>query len=98
MSKVDSLFMEGGAPCHTAQATQDWFRKNGTNKLQWPSQPLDMNPIEHLWGILNRNLRKMNRKPSSKAKLLGLSRQTWEEIPQDDIRQIIIGMPRRFAR
>ena len=54
-----------------------------------------MNPIEHLWGILNRNLRKKNRKPSSKAKLLGLLCQTWEEIPQDDICQLIIGMPRR---
>ena len=52
-----------------------------------------MNPIEHLWGILNRNLRKKYRKPSIKAELIGLLRQTWEEIPQDDIRQLITGMP-----
>ena len=87
--------MEDGAPCHTTQATQDWCRKNEINKIRRLSQPPDMNPIEHFWGILNRNLRKKNRKPSSKDELLGLLRQTWQEISQDDICQIITGMPRR---
>ena len=88
MSKVDSLFMEDRAPYHTApyhtsQVMQDWFKQNGINKLPWQSQSPDMNTIEHLWGILNQNLRKKNRKPSSKADLLGLLGQTWEEILQD---------------
>ena len=52
-----------------------------------------MNPIEHLWGILNQSLRKKKREPSSKAELLGLLHQTWEKIPQDDIRQLVTGMP-----
>lgn len=95
MSKVDSLFMEDGAPCHTAQATQHWLRQNGINKLPWPSQSPDINPIEHLWGILDRKLCKKNRKPSSKPKLLVLLRETWQEIPQDDIRELIASMPRR---
>ena len=38
MSKVNSLYMEDGAPCHTAQATQDWFRQKEINKLLWPNQ------------------------------------------------------------
>lgn len=83
MSKVDSLFMEDGAPCHTAQATQHWLRQNGINKLPWPLN------------ILDRKLRKKNRKPSSKPELLGLLRETWQEIPQDDIRELIASMPRR---
>ena len=48
-----------------------------------------MNPIEHLRGILGRNLRKKKRKPFSKPELLALLRQTWQEIPKDDIRQLI---------
>ena len=95
MNKFESLFMEDGAPCHSAKATQNWLSQNGINKLPWPSQSPDMNPIENLWGILDRNLRKKKMKPSIKPELFALLRQTWQKIPQDDIRQLINAMPRR---
>ena len=88
MNKVNPLLMEDGAPCH-------WLSQNGINKFPWPSQSRDMNPIENLWGILDRNVRKKKRKPSSQLELLALLRQTWQEIPQDDIRQLINAIPRR---
>ena len=75
------LFIEDGASCHSARATQHWLSQNGINKLPWPSQSPDMNPFENLRGILDRNLRKKKRKPSSKPELLALLRQTWQEIP-----------------
>ena len=95
MNKVNSLFMEDGVPCHSARATQLWLSRNEKNKLTWSSQSPNMNPIENLWSILDRNLRKKKMKPSSKPELLALLRQTWQEIPQDDIRQLINGLPRR---
>ena len=54
-----------------------------------------MNPIKNIWGILDWNLRKKKIKPSTKPELLALLHQTWQEIPQDDIRQLINAMPRR---
>ena len=53
--------------------------------------------IENLWDILDRNLRKKKIKPSTKPELLALLRQTWQEIPQDVIRQRInaLALPRR---
>ena len=90
MNKVISLFMEDGASCHYARATQHWLSQNGINKLPWPSQSPDMNPTENLRGILDWNLRKKKRKPSSKPEPLALLRQTWQEIPQDNIRQLTL--------
>ena len=54
-----------------------------------------MNPIEILWDILDRNLSKKKIKPSTKSELLGILRQTWQEILQDDIPQLINAMPSR---
>ena len=93
MSKNDFLFMEDGAPCHTAQATQNWLRQNGIRKLPWPSQSPDMNPIEGLWRIQDRQLCKKNRKPSSKPKIVRLLWEIWQDIPQGDILELITSMP-----
>ena len=45
--------------------------------------------------LLDRSLRKKKQKPSNKLELLGLLRETWQEISQDDIRKLISSMPRR---
>ena len=34
---------------HTTRATKEWFTKKHTNVTEWPSQSLDLNPIEKLW-------------------------------------------------
>ena len=75
INKDDTLFMEDGAPCHTARVIQIWLNENGITKLPWPSQSPDMNPIEHLWCLINRSLRK--KKPSNRLELLGLLRETF---------------------
>ena len=85
--------MEDGVPCHTARATQLWLSESGITKLSWPSQSPDMNPIEHLWGLLDRSLRKKKQKPSIRLELLVLLRETWQEISEDDIRKLISSMP-----
>ena len=96
LRRRSTLFMQDGAPCHTAKKTKDWLANKGIKCLPWPSQSPDMNPIENLWAILDRALRKKPTKPSSKEDLINCLRSTWAEIPQETIAKLVKTMPERL--
>ena len=75
--------------------TNKWQERNGIKRLPWPSQSLENNPIEHLWAILDRAVRKKSRKPTSRAELQNLLREAWAEIPQEKISELVSSMPER---
>ena len=55
-------FQHDNAAGHKAKVVSNWFHKhdNESNVLQWPSQSPDLNPLEHLWGVAEREIRSMN--------------------------------------
>src|SRR5215469_15704646 len=36
-----ALFMEDGAPIHTAKYSKEWRRRNGIRSMKWPAQSPD---------------------------------------------------------
>ena len=94
MVKNNTLFMEDGAPSHTAKKTKGWQDRNRIKRLPWSSQSLEMSPIKHLWAILDRAVQN-SRKPTSWAELLNLLCEASAEIPQDKISELVSSMPER---
>jgi hypothetical protein len=63
-NKADFLYIDDGAPAHTAKAAQDWkFYHWGAKVLPrkyWAPYSPDRNPIEHCWGIMKEEIIRRN--------------------------------------
>lgn len=50
------IFMQDGAPCHTAKSIKRFLEDKRIPLLRWPGNSPDMNPIENVWECLKREL------------------------------------------
>ncbi len=54
----DGYFQQDNAPCHKAQIISDMFLEhdNEFTLLKWPPQSPNLNPIEHFWDVVEREI------------------------------------------
>ena len=81
-------------PKHRSKKASDWFQKARYRLMEWPSQSADLNPIEHLWEVLDRAVRKT--KPRNLNHKFEILKQAWERIDTKVLDKLIQSMPRRM--
>ncbi|KAI3361613.1 hypothetical protein L3Q82_013752, partial [Scortum barcoo] len=68
-------YQQDSDPKRKAKVVKKWFQDNDVNILEWPSQSLDLNPIENLWVVLKKRV--AARKPSSLKDLEAFAKEEW---------------------
>ncbi|GFU40428.1 uncharacterized protein TNCV_1207961 [Trichonephila clavipes] len=52
------IFMQDGAPCHTARSIKAFLKEQSIPLLDWPGSRPDMNTIENVWELMKREVAK----------------------------------------
>ncbi|KAG2189831.1 hypothetical protein INT46_004595 [Mucor plumbeus] len=92
-------FQQDNATPHTSGITQDWFSANGfifETIRDWPSQSLDLNPIEHVWYQLKRRLNTYPTRPTTKEELEARITSEWYKFAKNDCLKYIDSMSARI--
>ncbi len=88
-------FQQDNAPCHKAQIISDWFleHENEFTFLKWPPQSPDLNPIEHLWDVVEREIHIMDVQPTNLQQLRDDIMSIWTKISEEYFQHLVESMP-----
>ncbi len=87
-----NCFQHNNHPKHTAKMTTALLLK--VKVMEWPSMSLDLNPIEHMWGILKRKVEKHH--VSNIQQLRDVIMEEWKRMPATTCAALVNFMPRRI--
>ncbi|GFV50850.1 transposable element Tcb1 transposase [Trichonephila clavipes] len=93
---AEFLFMEDTARPHRANIVDECLQSEAITRMNWPAYSPDLNPIEHVWDMLDRRIAARQPPPICLPELRRALLDEWCNIPQDQIDNLILSMPTRF--
>jgi transposase len=100
---MNTMFQQDNAPIHKARRTMAYLNQQTFQTMEWPPSSPDMNPIEHLWAVLKKELHR--RFPDTKdlpggpaavkRALAERLAMVWADIGAEVMEGLVASMPRR---
>ena len=96
LAESDSYtFQQDNARVHTGLEAQAFFVLSGVEPTDWPPYSPDLSPIENIWRLLKREVRK--RRPRNMQELREAIRSCWQEVVTPErCRALFETMPRKM--
>ena len=94
--REEFIFQQDNDPKHTSRLATEWFTEQNIDLLDWPAQSPDLNPIEHLWEHLKKQIRQYPRQPTGIWELWERASLQWMFIDPEVCQRLIASMPRRL--
>lgn len=86
---------EDNDPKHTSGKAQKWKDENDINRISWPSQSPDLNPMENVWAVLKANI--SNYKPTSTKHLIKIIKKEWKKLDGVFAENLVLSMKNRIS-
>ena len=90
------ILQQDNARPHVARVCQDFLANNNIAPLEWPPYSPDLTPIEHMWGELDRRVRKRRNPPATLAQLRNALIDEWNNIPMRTVNALVNSIQRRI--
>ncbi|GFX45155.1 transposable element Tcb1 transposase [Trichonephila clavipes] len=95
---AEFLFMDDNARPHRANIVDECLQSEDIPCMDWPACSPDFKPIEHVWDMLDRRIAARQPPPTCLPELRRVFLDEWCNIPQDQIDNLILSMPRRLDK
>jgi len=83
------ILMDDNARPRRALVARQYLERESIERIDWPARSPDINPLEHVWDILQRRICDRPVQPLTKEELTRALIEEWEQIPRHAIRKLI---------
>lgn len=91
------IHLDDSARAHRGKKVMEWHQNNSIEKIEWPGNSPDLNPIENLWAILKRKLR--CRQNINQSMLINNIKKIWfTEIGEESFNSLALSMRNRIKK
>jgi transposase len=90
------VMQEDNAPWHTAKIITKYLNNKRINRMNWPPQSPDLNPIENLWKYIKDLIAKRKHRCRNAADLRCVLKDVWLEIDSEYLLKLCDSVPRRW--
>ncbi|GBO34810.1 Transposable element Tc1 transposase [Araneus ventricosus] len=95
----NGIFQQDNAPCHEARIVLELFEEDTDefHLMSWPPNSPDLNPMEHIWDVMERQLRTQTPPCPNISTLRDRCLDIWYNLSPVMYQKLVASMPRRVA-
>ena len=91
------VYQQDNCRPHRAKSIRHFMDAKQINLMTWPSQSLDLNPIENAWAVSKKKLRTRPTYPTNTTELFNVLQSEWLSIPYEYFTKLVRSMPTRVS-